>query len=273
MNEESSAVTTLQTVSDSKTTFSLAPKDLEQAIKFAEMMSTSSIIPKDFVGNPGNILVAVQWGMELGLQPMQAMQNIAVINGRPSLWGDAVIGLVRSSPLCEYIIEEEMEGKSICRVKRRGEGEQIRIFTDDDAKKANLLGKAGPWTQYPKRMRQMRARSWALRDVFPDVLRGMPIAEEVMDMEKNITPHPQRLSGTAAAQAAAVVPEDSDERDNLIADLEIIAKEQGPEAYEKCWKGLTKEQRTMVGKDAHERLKKLAIPDAVVTHDEGHDHE
>ena len=163
--------------------FSLAPQDLAQALQFADMMSKSSIIPKDFAGNPGNILVAVQWGMELGLQPMQAMQNIAVINGRPSLWGDAVIALVRSSPLCEYVIEETIDDKAVCRVKRRGEGEQVRIFTTEDARKANLLGKQGPWTQYPKRMMQMRARSWALRDVFPDVLRGMPIAEEIMDIE------------------------------------------------------------------------------------------
>jgi hypothetical protein len=67
-------------------------------------------------------------------------------------------------------------------VKRRGEPEQSRTFTDQDAEKAGLKGKPGPWTQYPKRMRQLRARAFALRDVFPDVLRGLPVAEEVMDM-------------------------------------------------------------------------------------------
>ncbi|MBS1169549.1 MAG: hypothetical protein H6R01_467 [Burkholderiaceae bacterium] len=202
MSEESLAV-----VQSGKPSFSLAPRDLDQALKFADIMAKSSIIPKDFAGNPGNILVAVQWGMELGLQPMQAMQNIAVINGRPSLWGDAVIGLVRSSPLCEYVIEEQTENQSICRVKRRGEQEQVRIFTDDDAKKAGLLGKQGPWTQYPKRMRQMRARSWALRDVFPDVLRGMPIAEEVMDMpEKDITPPRQQ---PAAIEGKPAYPQEA----------------------------------------------------------------
>lgn len=165
-----------------KQQFSLAPQSIEEAMRFADMMSKSSLVPKDFAGNPGNILVAVQWGMELGLQPMQAMQNIAVINGRPSLWGDAVIALVRSSPLCEYIYETDDGEKATCRVKRRGEDEQVRTFGMTDAKAAGLLGKAGPWTQYPKRMRQMRARAFALRDVFPDVLRGMPIAEELQDM-------------------------------------------------------------------------------------------
>ncbi|WP_225786038.1 recombinase RecT [Pseudomonas sp. Marseille-P9655] len=165
-----------------KPTFSLAPQNLDEALKFADYLANSDIVPKDFQRKPANILVAVQWGMELGLQPMQAMQSIAVINGRPSLWGDAVIALARSSPMCEYINETDDGETATCRVKRRGEEEQVRTFSMTDAKLAGLAGKSGPWTQYPKRMRQMRARAFALRDVFPDVLRGMPVAEEVQDI-------------------------------------------------------------------------------------------
>lgn len=187
--------------------FSLNPKSLDEAIRFAEVLSKSSIIPKDFGGNPGNILVAIQWGMELGLQPMQAMQSIAVINGRPSLWGDAVIGLVRGSPLCEYIYETDENETAICKVKRRGEDEQVRTFSMEDAKKAGLAGKTGPWSSYPKRMRQMRARAFALRDVFPDVLRGMPIAEEVQD-----TPTEKDMGQAQTTQEAAqALPDYSDE--------------------------------------------------------------
>lgn len=180
-------------ITEQKQQFTLAPQTIEEALKFAEMLSKSNLVPKDFQGNSGNILVAVQWGAELGLQPMQSMQNIAVINGRPSLWGDSVIALVKASPLCEYVIEEVNDNGATCKVKRKGELEQVRYFTVDDAKKANLWGKQGPWSQYPKRMLQMRARSWALRDVFPDVLRGMPIAEELMDTptEKDVTPQNQ----------------------------------------------------------------------------------
>ena len=195
--------TSITEFSPQQPTFSLAPRDIKEALAFAEMLSKSNMVPKDFIGNPGNILVAVQWGMELGLQPMQAMQNIAVINGRPSLWGDSVIAIVKASPTCEYIIEEVGDDSATCRVKRRGEPEQERSFSTADAKAAGLLGKQGPWTQYRKRMMQMRARSWAVRDVFPDVLRGMPIAEEVMDMEKEINPIPaKRQTGKQAAEAA-----------------------------------------------------------------------
>lgn len=177
--------------------FSLAPQSLDEAMRFADILAKSSIVPKDFANNPGNILVAIQWGMELGLQPMQAMQNIAVINNRPALWGDAVIALVRSSPLCEYIYESDDGTTATCRVKRRGEEEQSRTFSMEDAQKAGLGGKQGPWTQYPKRMRQMRARAFALRDVFPDVLRGMPVAEELQDMQSG-----EREMGAAVRQPA-----------------------------------------------------------------------
>lgn len=179
--------------------FDLSPRSFEQALTFSNYLADSDMVPKDFKGKPGNCLIAMQWGMEIGMKPMQALQNIAVINGRPALWGDAVIALVRSSPLCEFIIESDDGQTATCRVKRRGEPEQFRTFSMDDAKAAGLLGKQGPWTQYPKRMRQMRARAFALRDVFPDVLKGLPVAEEVMDIptERHLGPVEQVPQGPA----------------------------------------------------------------------------
>ena len=161
--------------------FDLSPQNFEQAMTFSNMLANSDMVPKDFKGKAENCMIAMQWGYELGMKPLQAIQNIAVINGRPAMWGDAVIALVRSSPLCEYVQESDDGNTATCRVKRKGEPEQVRTFSADDARAAGLSGKQGPWTQYPKRMRQLRARAFALRDVFPDVLRGMPVAEEVMD--------------------------------------------------------------------------------------------
>lgn len=163
-------------------TFDLSPQTFDQALTFSQYLADSDMVPKDFKGKPGNCLIAMQWGAELGLKPLQALQNLAVINGRPALWGDAVIALVRSSPLCEFVIETDDGHTATCRVKRRGEPEQSRTFSMDDASTAGLKGKQGPWVQHPKRMRQMRARAFALRDVFADVLKGIPMAEEAMDM-------------------------------------------------------------------------------------------
>lgn len=181
--------------------FSLAPQSLDEALRFADILSKSSIVPKDYQGNAGNILVAVQWGAELGLPPLQAMQNIAVINGRPAVWGDAIIALVRASGLLESIDEDIGDTAATCTVKRRGEPAISRTFTREDAKVAGLLGKQGPWQQYPKRMMQMRARGWALRDAFADVLRGVHVGEEAQDMPpepKNMGPV-EEVAGTTQA--------------------------------------------------------------------------
>jgi len=181
--------------------FDLSPQTFEQALTFCDYLANSDLVPKDFKNKPENCLIAIQWGAELGLKPLQALQNLAIINGRPALWGDAVIALVRSSPLCESITESDDGKTATCKVKRRGEDEEVRTFSMDDAKAAGLAGKQGPWTQYPKRMRQMRARAFALRDVFPDVLRGMPIAEEIMDIPAS---EPHRTTATVVSTEPAV---------------------------------------------------------------------
>ncbi|HQN51000.1 MAG TPA: hypothetical protein PK913_08060 [Phenylobacterium sp.] len=194
----------------------LTPQSIDEALRMAEIMSRASIVPKDYQGNPGNILVAIQWGAEIGLPPLQAMQNLAVINGRPALWGDAVIALVRGSGLLETIHEDITADVATCTVKRKGEPPASRSFSVEDAKRAGLYGKQGPWQQYPKRMLQMRARAWALRDVFPDVLRGVHVGEEAQDMppikamgdaeiipaDPPATPHASRTEQVKARLAA-----------------------------------------------------------------------
>ena len=190
-------------IATQKQHFSLAPKDLDEAMRFADMLAGSSIVPKDYIGKPGNCLVAIQWGMELGLQPMQAMQSIAVINGRPSLWGDAMLALVKAHPAFEWIKEECDGSAAICTIKRRGEPEVVQSFSMEDAKLAGLTGKLGPWTQYPKRMLQMRARGFALRDAFPDALRGVVSAEEARDTPAERDMGAAEVVSSRPAQAAA----------------------------------------------------------------------
>ena len=173
-------------------------RDFEGMWRFASAAAKTNMVPKDFQGKPESVLVAIQMGLEVGLRPMQALQHIAVINGRPSIWGDAALGLVRASGLCEYIIEKfegewaEDSFKAVCTVKRRGESEVVvREFSIADAKLAGLWGKDSPWRTYPKRMLQMRPRSWALRDAFGDVLKGLSVREEaqdIVDVDSHVVP-------------------------------------------------------------------------------------
>lgn len=155
--------------------------NLDEAFRFARAVAQSGLAPKGM--NEQAILVAIEMGAELGLPPMASLQNVAVINGRPSVWGDAIPAVCMASGLFDFeAFEETLEyddesGFAVaatCTVRRLPKGRTVtRRFTVDDAKRAKLLGKSGPWSEYQPRMLQMRARSWALRDAFPDVLRGL----------------------------------------------------------------------------------------------------
>jgi hypothetical protein len=161
----------------------IVPKTMDEVWRLSQAVALSGLAPKE-MKEPERIMVAVLHGLELGLKPMQAIQRIAVINGRPSLWGDAALGLVRASGLMEWI-KESVEGAgdarvATCTTLRRGDPEPVtRTFSVADAKVAGLWKKAGPWTTHPDRMLQMRARGFNLRDVYPDPLGGMYLAEEL----------------------------------------------------------------------------------------------
>lgn len=174
----------------------IVPNDFESAFRIANAVFKSGMAPKG-VSTAEQAMVTILHGMEVGMTPMMALQSIAMINGRPSIYGDGALGLVQGSGLLEWSKEyyEGEEGKdsfkAVCEVKRKADKEVKRgEFSIADAKKANLFGKVGPWQQYLKRMLQMRARGFALRDGFSDVLRGLHIAEEAQDIMpiKDITP-------------------------------------------------------------------------------------
>ena len=190
----------------------LALQSFDDAFRFAKMVAASDFPPKDFKGKPESCLLAIQHGSEVGLSPMQSLQSIAVINGRPTIWGDAALALVQSSSQCLYVREyTEGDGDSltaVCEVQRRGYPQPtVAKFSVADAKKAGLWGKSGPWSQYPSRMLALRARGFALRNAFADALRGLVTAEEAQDYQTPAVsePTPSVIKVTAAAP---VVPED-----------------------------------------------------------------
>jgi hypothetical protein len=176
----------------------LAPQNMTEAMEFSKILATSNMVPVAYKGKPQDILVAIGWGYEVGLQPMQALQNIAVINGKPSVYGDAALALVKADSRCagvkEWIEGEGDDMTAHCLVKRRYNEdmeETVATFSVMDAKQARLWGKQGPWQQYPKRMLAMRARGFAIRDAFPDAMKGMITAEEAQDYPtapRDVTP-------------------------------------------------------------------------------------
>lgn len=184
ISEKSLEVNHMRTnrLDDSLFSKELAPHYMQLAGKLA----SSELVPKSFRGKPQDLFICWAMGYQVGLTPEQSMQCIAVINGKPAMWGDDMLALCMAHKDFDDIIEEPLlkdlavVGYS-CIVKRKGKADKTNIFTLDMAKRAGLLAKGGVWTQYPERMLKLRARGFSLRDAFPDALKGIKSREEVED--------------------------------------------------------------------------------------------
>lgn len=163
----------------------ILPQSFEDAWRIAGALAASGMTPKD-ISTQEKVLAVIMAGAEIGMAPFQALQSFAVINGRPALWGDGMLATVRKYGVrvAEHLVGSGDDMVATCVVDRPDTGETItRTFSVANAKRAGLWGKQGPWSAYPERMLQMRARAWALRDGCADMLRGMKMAEEAQDVE------------------------------------------------------------------------------------------
>lgn len=183
------------------------PTTMDEALRMSKAIAVTSFAPASYTRGKNlnheddlksvtaSIFAAIQMGAEVGLSPMASLQNIAVINGKPGLYGPAMLAVVEASGLLADIDEgvrgEGTSMEAYCTVQRVGRKPRTFTFTYAQAKRAGLIGKAGPWTQYPERMFIARCRTFALRDVFPDVLAGLSQSvEELMDIPANDVPPP-----------------------------------------------------------------------------------
>ncbi len=166
-------------------THGMEPRNFGELQELAKLLADSDIVPKDLQKKPANVLVVLMFGREVGLTTSQSMQNVMVVNGRPSMWGDAVMGLVEHSGQVEFWTDnfDDKTMTSTFTIKRKGSREPVtRTFSQADAQKAGLWTKQGPWALYPKVMLFNRARAFALRHTFSDVLKGLRIYEEERDI-------------------------------------------------------------------------------------------
>jgi hypothetical protein len=157
------------------------PQTWPEMLKFAEIISKTPFAPKDFMGKPEACAIAMLYGRQLGVGCLQGLQNVAVINGRPSVWGDLFWAIVLSHPELEDVEEEDGDTKAVVTLKRRGRKPRTVTFTQQDATTAGLWKKAGPWTNYPKTMLLWRARTICGKAVFADALKGITSSYEAQD--------------------------------------------------------------------------------------------
>jgi len=183
-------------------TFNFSPRTLEEAEKYAMIIANSGICPQALKGRPNDVLVILQLGYELKLKPMQALRSLGCINGVPFAWGDGQLALVKNHPdfidIKEWMGGTEANPIAYCTITRRNQEPQTREFSKNDAILAGLWNKP-VWKQYPKRMLQHRARSFACRDVFPDALFGLMSEDEAVHINSVERAEPIKAKGKGMA--------------------------------------------------------------------------
>lgn len=217
----------------------LIPQSFDEAWRVANAAFVGGICPRDCT-TAENAMVRVLHGLEVGLPPMQAIQSIAVINGRPTIWGDAAIALVIASGQSTKIKEwEELRDgvpTAVCMTIRKGDTEPVeRTWSQADEITAGLASK-DIHKAYPKRMRQMRARAFLLRDVYADILKGLGIREEVEDYQE---PQQGRLAPPTPPQLPPTPPAPPPVEAEVVTTVTIA---QEPEVAEASGDRMTEEE-------------------------------
>lgn len=185
----------------------LMPDDFEGVQRLAMLMMKTGMLPRG-CDRPEQAILLTAKAFELGIPFTQIPSGLMIVNNRPTVWGDLALALVMRSAECAGVTEAVDGGVATCTVKRckklvdgtYAQIETVRTFSIDDAKKAGLWGKSGPWSNYPNRMLQMRARAFAIRDSFPDMLGGIGITEEAEDWDVNDTANRRAVANTKAKE-------------------------------------------------------------------------
>jgi len=176
----------------------IVPINFNELTRFANLILASGLAPKSF-NTLEKIAIGILTNMEMGRPIITGLQDLAIINGRCGIYGDATTSMILASGLMDegYPIEEEIgtprtdSWTFTYRVKRKGGPERIGVWSWKDAKGAGFdepktregrPDKYSPWTRFTRRMMQWKARNYVNRDVFGDVLKGLKTVEEMHDI-------------------------------------------------------------------------------------------
>lgn len=192
----------------------LAPTDLEGMWRLATIMASSGMFGSEYNGKPEKMFVAMQMGCEVGLSITQAPQNIAVVNGKPSIYGDATIALIRNhlesdreyfiddgKEIENYIGPEDLskwprELTAVCEMTRKSGGTYKGYFSVADAirmgkwNRPTERGNKSVWQKHPKDMLMWKARHKVMNRGFSDILKGLVPVEISMDYDSDMEPAP-----------------------------------------------------------------------------------
>ena len=224
--------------------------ELDVLMQQAKMLAPSGIIPREYQGNPPNILAAALMGRAFGWDALTAMRMVTVIQGTASLKPEAMLALIRQRGH-HVSIEPHEDGRGVTvRGKRADNGDTAAAsFTLVDAERAGLT-KSQAWRNYPVDMCQWRAVARLSRSLFGDVVLGAGYVPEEIGGEAevpDVAPSPVFVSpapvdvddimdGELVDEPLELVPVEDSPYPDMVADL--IAQASSVEACRDLWRDL-----------------------------------
>jgi hypothetical protein len=178
---------------------------LEQIQAFVEVLKKDNALPSS-IDNAGQYIRVLQAGKDMGLSVTEATEDIAIIRGKTSLYGPAVLARLRDFG---YAIKWDESTATKCTVTvthKETKETATESFTIEEAKSAGRLAKQGPRHTVPKQMLRYRAISFIVKFSFPEVMRGFAIAEEQQEVI-DITPTATVKDPTTPAPSITTVVE------------------------------------------------------------------
>ena len=183
----------------------------------ADAIAPSDLLPAAYRGKPANVLVAAHLGARYGWDPATSCQLVLVVDGKPTLSGGAMLGLIRQAGHSVSI--QHGDGECVVRGKRADNGDTLETcFTMKEAAQAGL-SKRRAWVQYPQDMLQWRAISRLARGLFSDVLLGVAYTpDEVAQHDADglrtldVAPVPAIEAADSTLMMEVVAPLEEDER-------------------------------------------------------------
>ena len=172
--------TTAQAIAPAPTPgFSYITAGLQERADYIARLAPSTILPTAYRGNAANAFVAAETGAALGLEPLQALASIAVINGRATLSSDLMAAVIRRAGHTLRIVENSPESVTATLIRADDKTFKFDVTWDKDkAVKAGLWGQRGPWSQYPTQMLRARAITEVARQGASEALMGMIYSPE-----------------------------------------------------------------------------------------------
>ena len=163
---------------------------LEVAIRAANVLAKSTLVPKEYQGNVANCMIALNMANRMGADPLMVMQNLYIVHGKPGWSSQFLISTFNTSGKFsalryEWVGEEGTDSWG-CRAwaieKATGEKLVGSTVTIGLAKKEGWYNKTGSkWQTMPEQMLMYRAASWFIRAYAPELAMGMHTAEEIYD--------------------------------------------------------------------------------------------